>query len=455
MSKTPPAELREIVTSQLITYLQNGALNPDRITGAFDYSATEIENFQTLKRLHFVLYSDVVEYIERLPERLRRIKTEQQRMTTQSRGEVRGQINWKETIQQRSQSGYVDRTVFMTDNPRIEVDIPENRVVKKLLAVISEPLRQEIQGLEQDWRAMWDDSDIIHLRRTLAQNVHLDALPPAAEMSLSDRDLTTARRARQPLYYDAARLYQLYRDLMNDRFDLESVQDLLRSTIIAPLEDHKMFELFCLFAVVQAVRHRIADDLSLKRIQPGDDEIAELESSNRLLQIYYDKGGPLSFYSDYPKPADLPDPTGQDDFYHKLYRQSQALETHSELVDEFLSGGSNHSFYSGRPDFLILDWDTRTDQSLREAIIGEAKYTVSQSTFSTGLRELIEYIHFAEFGGEFLFDEILNRESVRGILCTDGVHSAVTEAGNVQHITTDRMQAEFGEHSRDSPDRLK
>ncbi|MBB6645053.1 hypothetical protein [Halobellus ruber] len=204
-----------------------------------------------------------------------------------------------------------------------------------------------------------------------------------------------------------------------------------------------MFELFCLFAIVQAVRRRIEADLSLKRIQPGGDEIAELESSTRLLQIYYDKGGPLSFYSDYPKPADLPDPTGQDDFYHKLYRQSQALETHSELVDQFLSRGSQHSFYSGRPDFLILDWDTQTNQSLRGVIIGEAKYTVSPSTFSTGLRELVEYIHFAEYAGEFLSDETLDEESVRGILCTDGVQTTVREAGNIQHITTDRMQTEF------------
>lgn len=450
MSKTPPAELRDIVTSELITYLQAGAPNPNLIAGAFDYSAVEIENFQSLKRLHFVMYADVVEYIERLPERLRRIKTEQRRMTTQSRGEVRGQINWSKTLQQRAKSGYADRTLFMTDNPEIEINIPENRVFKKLLAVISEPLRQEIQGLDQAWREIWDDGDIIRLRRMLTQNVHLDALPSAAKISLTDRELTVARRARQPLYYDAARLYQLYRDLMNDRFDLESVQELLESTIIAPLEDHKMFELFCLFAIGHSVQRSIQDNLTLTRVQSGTDAIASLESPDRRLRIYYDTGGPLSFYSDYPRPADLPDPTGADEFYQKLYRQSQALETHSELVDQFLSRGSQHSFYSGRPDFLVLDWNTQPEESLREVIIGEIKYTRSPSTFSTGLRELIEYIQFAESAGEFLFGETLDEESVRGILCTDGVQGDVNEAGNIQHVSTNRMQAEF-EKSRSNP----
>lgn len=440
MTKTAPEKLAAEISPDLITYLGDGTLNSIQLTRSIDYAGLDIEEFDQLKQLHFVLYSDVVEYIERLPERLRRIKTTHKRQSDAFRGEVRGQINWPQTLQHRARIGYNDRTLFVVDNPAIEVDISENRVVKKLLAAINEPLKEDLESIDQDWRAAWDDTDIVRLQRTLAQNVYLDALPKPAEIELTDRDLTTARRARQPLYYEAAELYRLYEDFLNDRFYSEDVQTLLRETLVTPTQNHKIFELYCLFAFIRALRSQYPD-LQLRRIQSGADEIAVLDGPDEHIAIYYDESGPLSFFERYPTETEL---ETEYDVPEMVKRQAAVLEEHERLVQDFLSRGSDHTFYAGRPDFIALRWvkDGQTE-ALQEIVIGEVKYTQSQSTFSTGLRELLEYIRFAKEKSEYLYDRGLHIDNIYGVLCTDGVETNLDQMGHIQHWDTDRLQQFF------------
>lgn len=50
--------------------------------------------------------------------------------------------------------------------------------------------------------------------------------------------------------------------------------------------------------------------------------------------------------------------------------------------------------------------------SITEISIGEMKYTSSASTFFTGLRELLECMHFAKSNAGFMFGEELDSASV-------------------------------------------
>ena len=177
MAKTDPAALRAAVTEELITYLGAGTINQERYAEAIDYAGLQIENFEQLKRLHFVLAPDVVEYVERIPEWIRRVKTVMREQTETVRGEVRGSIDWRRTHQTRAKAGYDDPTLFVVHDAEIEYDIPENRVVKKLLAAIAEPLTNNIEPIDYEWRAMWDDQDIIELQQLLAHDLYLDARP--------------------------------------------------------------------------------------------------------------------------------------------------------------------------------------------------------------------------------------------------------------------------------------
>jgi hypothetical protein len=122
-----------------------------------------------------------------------------------------------------------------------------------------------------------------------------------------------------------------------------------------------------------------------------------------------------------------------------IYQQATAVEEHARMVDDFLQRGSQQSFYSGRPDFLILEYDgPGTQAQLREVTLGEVKYTASDSTFASGLRELLEYLHFAQENGAYLFEE--PDVTVQGILCTDGVSTDTETVDYITHHTTEDLR---------------
>lgn len=435
MSKTEPSVLRSAVKEELITYLAAGTINQEQYVDAIDYAGLNIEDFDRLKSLHFVLAPDVVDFVERIPEWIRRVKTVTREQTDTVRGEVRGSIDWRQTQQRRAKAGYDDPTLFVVNDSEIAYDIPENRVLKKLLAAIAEPLTNDIEPIDYEWRSMWDDRDIVELQQLLAHNIYLDALPAPAEITLTERDLSIARRSRHRLYAESHRLYRLYDDLRNDRFEEKGVQELLSETLITPPADHTLFELFCLFGVIRRIQDRYSE-IELRRVDTRSEVVARLEDDTRRLEVYYDQSGPLRFFEAYPSSAELTAAGAPE----MVQRHATALEAHERTVDAFLEAGSEWSFFSGRPDFLVLQYelvgDERTEETLTEVIIGEVKYTRSASTFSSGLRELLEYRHFARENQQYLFGYGAGDIDVTSLLCTDGVETAAGAAEGVQHLTT-------------------
>ena len=439
ISKISKKELTDRVASQLITYLGSGRLNPHALARSIDFSGLNISNLDRLKELHFVLSEDVRSYVAALPERLRRVKTVNQQERSVTRGEVRGRIEWSATHRQRYREGYDDPTLFVVSNPEIEYDIPENRVLKKLLSVIERPLSRDIEGVDRSWRDRWDDGAIIALQQTLARNVYLSRLPNPEEITLSARDLDRTRRSRAPLYTEAQRLYRLYEDLLNDRTEDPEIQELLTETLVLPQQTYRLFELYFLFGVITRFRSRYPN-LTLRRISTGSGAIAVLDDSTQRIEVYHDESGPLSFFEAYPRRADLQDPA----IPEMVRRHADALEQHADLVEEFIDQESSRKFYDGRPDLLALRYQkVDRGKELKEAIIGEAKHTRSSQKFSEGLRELMEYIHFAKEHKTYLFgSDTAESVDITGLLCTDGVKTNVDSIENIHHLRTAELDPE-------------
>jgi hypothetical protein len=435
MSKTDLEDLGELITPELVTYLGSGELNSSRLADSIDYSGLKIDDFDQLKKLHFVLYCDVVKYIRRLEDRLRRVKTEHRREREVTHGEVRGPVNWQRTLQKRPQTG--DPALFVIDNPEIDFDIPENRVIKKLIAVIAEPLTEDIEGTDREWRKMWGDADIVNLQRILERNVYLDQIPDAKEISVSDMDITKARRSRHRLYSKGAELYRLYDDLLNDRYHREDVHSLFKNTIVTPTKGYVLFELFCVFAEIQRLRERYPG-IKLQRVKPGMDEIAVLEGESRRVSVFYDQGGPLGFFADLPKSDELKKDW---EVPEAIIRHTEALNRHETLIQEFIQSGSSHSYYEGRPDIVVAEHTKQDDvENLDRVRLGEVKYTRSESTFSTGLRELLEYIHLADVNDEYLFKQYLESDSIQGLIFTDGVTTEADTVDGITHYDTEDLR---------------
>lgn len=439
MAKTDIGELRPLVIDDFVTYLQEGTINGDEIARSFNYPGINIRDFDRLIRIHFVLHKDIISYISKLQRRLRRTKIEQQRVKETTRGEIRGPIDWNQTYAQRMATGFNDETFFVIEDPTVEFDIPENRVVKKLLGVIESTVSAFVEGTNYQWTQNWDESLIVNLQHTLKSNVYLEVLPDHEEIEVTKRDISKARRSRHELYSEAARLLLIYRSLLDGRFERPEVQEFLRETIISPVDDHRIFELFCVFGLIRRFRERVGE-IELVPIERGHDPIAIMVSDDRRIEIFHDVAEPLSFAEEYPPSHEL-EAMGVP---REVVRHAQAIEEYRVTLGEFLERDTQGNFFGGRPDFLVLDWKkTASENTLLEAVIGEVKYTSSEATFSTGLRELHEYLFLAKHDEDWLIDGELPRSKIHGVICSDSVETQLSSSGAVEHWTTDDFLMEF------------
>lgn len=428
MSKLPVETLVGEVQDELVTFLQSGTIAEREVVSTLDFTDLEIDDFARLKRIHFCLSDSVVEFIEKLPDRIRGIKTATQRERVHRRGEVRGSIDWNATTKARHTESIGDRSLFACESPYVEYDIPENLVLKRLLWVVYRTANQELAEFDHGWRRdKWSDEDIRQFGRTYSRNTHLNRIRDGESISLTRRDLTAARTAREPLYTRAYDLYDLYDQLQANDFSNEAVQQMLRDTLVVPERLPRLFELFCLFKLIRVLTG-LYPGLSLRIIEPGSKEVAMLESDRHRIKVFHDQQGSLQFHEP------VPDVEPQAPFYR---RQKEVLEEHAELVQKFLSRDVDQTIYSGRPDIIVELYDREDEAGVpRQVLLGEIKYTQSDQTFSRGLRELLEYIKFARVGETYLDEE--PGFTVGGLLITDGVETE-SMPGPIRHLTVEQL----------------
>ena len=414
-------ELVNNTTEELSTYLRSGTLNTHALTQSLDYEGLDIDDWERIKRIHFCLTEGVRDFITALPDRVRRIKTEHQRERIDTQGEVRGSITWSATLRTRSETGYADRSRFVCNTPYTEYDIPENRVLKRVLWEIYRTVTNELESVEYDWRReYWTDNQLAQFNRLYNQNVHLNRIRDGQTISVSGQDMNTARRSRLGIYTDAYDLYDTYQRLQADTFDSD-ITDLLAETLIAPSRTPTLFELFCYFRVIRLL-DRYTSGFSLQPIDGQSDALAHLESPDARIEIHHDSTGNLSIH----EPLDPTDrPT------HPLFaRYADALTDHSNTFEALTSNPHGPDLYSGRPDLVIEVYDTTSNDQLVALLLGEVKHSGAKQTFKQGLEELLMYRRFADHDGYLIDDPAV---TVTSLLITNGFTTGGT-SDTVAHL---------------------
>ena len=407
--------LVDATTEELATYLRSGAINTRALTESLDYEGLDIDDWDRLKRIHFCLSEDVHEFISKLPEHVRRIKTESQRQHVDTRGEIRGSIDWSGTLRTWSDSGYADRTRFVCDTPYTEYDIAENRVLKRLLWQIHRTVTTDLRGVEYDWRRQyWTDDQIDRFSRLYKQNVHLNRIAAGKQLSVTDQDLTAARRSRLDLYTDAYELLDRYQRLQSDRFDPD-ITKLLTETLIIPASTPTLFELFCIFRILRYLNDETSG-VQLHPIAGESTALAQLETEDRRIEIYHDQNGAIGFHETLD-PDVVPD--------HSTFKRYQdAIVDYTDALCRLTGTDQDPVLYSGRPDIVIEIYNTSTsDDELVSVLLGEVKYSSAAQTFKNGLEELATYRRFANHDG-YIVDN--SDVSITSLLVTNGYSTAGT-----------------------------
>jgi len=419
--KTPANKLVEEIAEDFTTYLRKGA-NFTPYTSEIDPNLN-INQIEKLLRIHFILTESsektpgVIDFVSCLRRRIRRIKTTVAKKSEELQGEIRGRIDWGSTIQSRSRRGFQDKTQFVCQQTEKNYEVPENLVLKKLLAVIygivTEDLKPALKnGGQYEWLEGWVSNEELAqtLNKVFLRNIYLNRVD-IKDKTVTDRTINSVKKSRTKLYREAASLLERYRKLMDYEIDPREARDLLKNTYIKPEKTEVLFEFYWLFKVLNSF-----ENVEFNLIDGKNNAVAEWEDEQFLYRIYHDSTGSLGFHENLAT-VDLP----KEDGY--LYRQGKAVKKWQEVAERSLGVKGTDQLWGGRPDILLEKYrkSETKENELSQVFIGEVKYTENPAYAAQGLKELLEYLAFVKENDEYFSNRfsVFASSKLKGALFTD------------------------------------
>jgi hypothetical protein len=399
-------ELIDGLTQDIIAYVMNGGFPKQELATSIKPEALDqrFEEYELLFDLHFILKPEVVEFVEQLSQRLRNVRTETKTVARTQRGGIDGHINWGATVKARYATNPNDRSLFVTENRSEDYDIPENIVLKRLLAVIYTTLRDADDYLKGNYEWVTDrwqaNTDLIdEVQRTLERNVHVRRIRDPETYEPTERMLTTAANSRQAIYRDAAGLLRARQELFDG--DPDALRTLLSQTAITPDDQARLFELYVLFRFIATLEDLQDAQPVFQTIKSGRQEVARIDGDQEIV-LYHDTAASdrnLSFRTD----------TVPDD--REPTRAERVQQTARDVASSYFE--KKFQDHTGRPDVIVLE--VKSDDPLTyEYLIAEVKHSTREETIRTGIKETLEYLAFLRINEDYVFGRGAAEENIFG-----------------------------------------
>jgi len=427
MGKTSERKLIRSISSELAAYLKKGKINPDLLEKNISYEGIDrVQDLDDILGIHFSIGRDTVDYIQKLPERIRRIKSINETYTDVLRGEINGCIRWGKTLEAQAENN--DRSLYVCGKPERNYNIDENLVMMELLGVLHS-IYKELDGLLKNgykWPSKYAENRnfIDTFIKLYRRNVHLNRILTVPEGTATSQQISRAYRSRKVIYRNAAELLIRYRNRSRSYKDID---ELLTETLVVPGEKSTLFELYSLFGIIRSLEDE-KYNFKIKRIERGCSEIAVLKSDDFDLKVYHDSTAIFK----------INEPLSQLTLHHDenssfFQRKKNSWFDTSDIL--FKSKWDGYNILSGRPDILIVrESENETDR----IVIGEVKYARSANKFKEGVEDLIRYIHFIkDESGNYLLER---EKDVMGVLVIDGMEpdlKSKTDLGEISDIDLD------------------
>ncbi|WP_077618328.1 hypothetical protein [Bacillus sinesaloumensis] len=406
--KRKAEQLIEEISDFLVIYLKSGKVGLNSFIKKTDL---QIEQVEQLLDLHFLLKEEVKQFVRELPMLIRRLKTSTKVQQDTAYGNVRGQINWHNTMKERLRINATDRTIYSVGERSREYAIKENLVLLEVLNVLHAILFVKIDTEHYKKYAWFDEwmtlKDIIgHM---INKNVYLSRIQMHEE-KVTSRMIVDTMKHRNPLYKQAGQILYKYHSIMEGNLDKEDIVELLKETFIMPEKEDVLFELYWVIKIIQANTEHA--QLQIMDGRNKHNLVAEWKNEQYAFKIYHDSSG-----SEKIKFQITTDEVEQ--IYHPYIARKLASTAEVDALarEIFGQGIDKSTFWSGRPDIIVEIYDKRSEQ-LKKVFIGEVKHTSRIEYAITGLRELIDYMKFVkDEDGNYLEEQ--SHVEVQGILFTE------------------------------------
>ena len=410
--KTSKEELLGPISDDLIIYLKSGKLSPLPFFNKFNLNINRIED---LLKIHFLLKEEVRQYIMKLQNRIRNLKTSTHLNQTIYHGKVKGNIDWYKTNNYRMNTNYSDKTVFVCGERGKLYNTKENIVLKKFLEILydiiyKDPNMHKFSNYE--WYVNGNEINQI-VKHIYEKNVYINRIDING-INVTDRTIEDVSKNRNPLYREAAQLLGLYNRILNFDMDKEEANKLLKDTFIEISDENTLFELYW---VINLIRNNTSNK-EMYIVDGTNNMVAKWEDKKFIYKLYHDSTGSnnLLFSIGLDEIRDI------DNSY--LKRKIKVIEdTKTVAVELFGESDLHNNLWNGRPDILLEIFDKYNNQLLK-VIIGEVKYTTDKNYSIKGLEELLEYIYFVKernVKGKYILNNPHSNIDISGILFVDNI----------------------------------
>ena len=415
-SKITPEKMLEEIGDKLIVYLKDGSLNMDTFLKKLDM---KIENMDQLLRIHFILKDKVRKFIEKLPYRIRNIKTSTQKINRLLKGEVRGKIDWQETTRYRCNTNYKNSTTFVCQQTNKDFNIKENLVLKKLLNIIHGIIFGDLDAspANYSWLSNWlgEGNLAYSLDEIYYRNIYLNKID-ISEVIISDRMIQDTKKSRNILYQEAAELLEYYKYFINEGGWNENeaeIISLLNETFIKPQKESVLFELYWAIKIIQYN----SEDYQLELIDGSKNLIASWTDDNLRYNVYHDSIG--SSKINWTVDLDELKNIENEFFKRKILSRKRARD-----ISEIFKSKIDSKYWTGRPD-IVIEVINENNDKLEKIVIGEVKYTNIESTVKDGLKELIDYMYLVRAKGanKYINSNLSEKSNINivGLLLMDNI----------------------------------
>jgi len=415
--KITTEEMLEEIGDKLIVYLKDGTLNMDSFLNKIDMNIDEMDQ---LLRIHFILREQVKKFIEKLPDRIRNIKTSTQKINRQLRGEVRGKIDWQETIKYRCNTNYKNSTTFVCQQTNKDFNIKENLVLKKLLNIIHSIIFDDLNAAPENysWLSSWlgEGNLAYSLDEIYYRNIYLNKID-INEVIISDRMIQDTKKSRNILYQEAAELLEYYKYFINEegwKNHETEIINLLNKTFIKPQKESVLFELYWAIKIIE----NNSEDYQLQLMDRSQNMIASWSDDNFRYNVYHDSigSGRVNWTIDLEELNNI-----KNEFFKRKILSRKKARTISEVFKSKI----DTKYWSGRPD-IVIEVVEENNKELKKLIIGEVKYTTSEKTAEDGLKELLDYIFLAKKvdDDKYIYNNLQenNNIEITGLLLFDNIN---------------------------------
>ena len=384
-------ELFEAIKDDLIIYLKKGYFSSNSFINKLNLDVTNLEE---LIKLHFIFNELVVKFIDNLPSRIRNIKTSVEKKENLYK-DVRGQIDWNQTINYRAKNNYLDQTNFICISNDRNYNITENIVLKRVLTVIDAILIDNHSILNNDglWSEQWKSNSSLWKKfySIFEKNIYMKRINLKG-VSITKRMISNTKKDRNAIYREAAEILETYRKILHpnewdEKTELKMIE-IFEKTLIQPENENVLYELY---AVIKLIKKYSVNPTYY--IMDGKTNLVASWSNNEdTFEIYHDSTGPkeISF-----KVYQIEISESKNDY---LIKRNQILDTYNHILMSNNKTEKN-TVCDGRPDIILVTRNQR-DQ-ITHIQLGEVKYSNDDTYILKGLYELIEYLHLIKINNHY------------------------------------------------------